>query len=140
MSIQIDKSKWSNSSRRSSEYTGLFLNEDSYSESIGYRCKKCECHCVFSPEEQKVAFEDKKKIIHYVPSLCTECEKYYEALKTQISYFQTTWNRDRDSLASNRKFVSDWLQIVKEKNTYGKRVDMDRVRMLAKLLREITYD
>lgn len=140
MSIKIDKSKWSNSSRRSSEYTGQFLNEDCYSESIGYRCKKCFRHCVFTPEEQKVAFEDKRKIIHYVPLLCSECEKNYEALKTQISNFQNTWNRDRDFLASNRKFISDWLHVVKEKNTYGKRVDMDKVRMLAKLLREIPYE
>ena len=62
VSVKIDKSKWSNSSRRSSEYTGQFLKVDFYSESIGYRCKNCFRNCVFTPEEQKVAFEEDKKI------------------------------------------------------------------------------
>lgn len=140
MSVKIDKGKWSNSSRRSSEYTGQFLNADCYSESIGYSCKKCFRHCVFTPEEQKIAFEEDKKIIHYVPSLCSECAKKYEELKALINDYQSIWNRDRESLASNRKFISDWLQAVHEKNSYGKRVDMGRERMLSKLLREMPIE
>jgi hypothetical protein len=140
VSVLIDKSKWSDSSRRSSEYSGQFLNVEYYSESIGYRCKKCSLHCVFTPEEQKVAFEEDKKIIHYVPSLCPECTNNYERLKALIINYQSTWNRDREFLASNRKFVSDWLLAVKEKNSYGKRVDMSREKMLSKLLRDMPYE
>lgn len=135
MSVRIDKSKWSNSSRRSSEYTGYLLNDVFYSESIGYRCKKCFRAFVFTPEEQKVAFEVTKKIIHYVPSLCPECNQKYEALRAQVTIYQNAWNKDREHLKADSEFLREWLQAVREKNSYGKRVDDSRERMLTKLLR-----
>ncbi|WP_442498735.1 zinc-ribbon domain containing protein [Methylobacter sp. sgz302048] len=140
MSVRIDKSKWSNSSRISSEYTGQFKNDDFYAESIGYRCHKCFQAFSFTPEEQKYAYEVDKKIIHYVPSLCPKCKATYEALSHQINNYQDTWNMNRDQMRSDRSFLEEWLRAVREKNSYGKRIDKDRERMLSKLLRELPYD
>lgn len=137
MAVKIDKSSWSNSSRRSSEYTGQFQSEDGYTESIGYRCKKCFCACVFTPEEQKIAFEVDKKIIHYVPSLCKECRSAYNALINEIKHFQDAWAEDKSAHRYDKDFITSWLRAVREKSTYGKSREWDRETMLVKILREI---
>ena len=136
MPVKIDKDKWSSSSRRSSEYTGQFKNEDFYTESIGYRCHKCFQACVFTPEEQKKAYEVNKKIIHYVPSLCPECRAKYEELKEQICNYQNNWNKNHESLKADGFFLTQWLDKVREKNTYGKASDTTE-SMLSNLLRNL---
>ena len=137
MSVEIDKSKWSASSRRSSEYTLYLKNATYYTESIGYRCKKCFSDCVFTPEEQKVAFEVDKKIIHYVPSLCSNCRNEYENIRQKADKHQYEYNSNKEFYSSNEQFISDWLQLVREKNSYGKSVDLNTERMLEKILRKL---
>ena len=137
MSVKIDKNKWSASSRRSSDYTLYLKNATCYTESIGYRCKKCFSHCVFTPEEQKEAFEVDKKIIHYVPSLCANCQKDYEKICQKAEEFQREYNCDKELYSSNEQYIKEWLQLVREKNSYGKSVDVNAERMLEKILRKV---
>ena len=137
MPEKIDRNKWSNSSRRSSEYTGQFKNDDFYLESIGYRCRKCHLACSFTPHEQKHAYEVDKKILHYVPSLCPKCHEAYETLNSQLKNYQNIWNSNREQLKSDSAFIKQWLDAVREKKSYGKQSDLTRERMLVKLLHQL---
>ena len=139
MPTKIDREKWSESSRRSSEYTGQFKDEEFYFESIGYRCKKCCCSSSFSPEQQKVAYEIDKKIIHYVPSLCPDCKEKYRELSELVKTYQNSWSENLDILKHDDVFIKKWLDAVKERNSFGKRTDNGREQMLTKLLRQLPF-
>jgi hypothetical protein len=137
MQVKIDREKWSESSRRSAEYTGQFKSEEFYFESIGYRCKKCFCNHSFSPEQQKTAYEIDKKIIHYVPAHCPECKEKHWALSNLVKNYQISWNENRETLKHDEIFIKKWLEAVKEKNSFKIRADNNREKMLTKLLREL---
>ena len=69
--MQIDRYQWSDSSRR--QTTGHYDERATEYEGIRCKCRSCGHSFVFSPEEQKVAYEQEKRFVWYLPKLCGTC-------------------------------------------------------------------
>ncbi|WP_371868223.1 zinc-ribbon domain containing protein [Pseudoduganella rivuli] len=70
MSTLIDRTKWSDASRRSS---GHYDAQATEYEGIRCQCRKCTRSFVFSAEEQKTTYEVEKRFVWYLPKYCKEC-------------------------------------------------------------------
>jgi hypothetical protein len=133
MNIEIDRSKWSSSSQRS---TAAHYDERTlYYEGIAYHCKKCGKPCVFTAEQQKVAHEELKKFVWWRPSLCSSCEQESEGLQAKIKECQIAWNTKKDSLSKDREFLEYWRFLLREIEKYGRKGSHpSNVIMISKLL------
>ena len=69
MNTKIDRERWSEESKRSYAY---HYQATSY-EDIHYECSKCRAPSVFTAQEQKVSFEEKKNYIWQHRTLCPKC-------------------------------------------------------------------
>lgn len=133
MSIEIDKTQWSESSRRSEIYNSTATEY----EGIGYVCIKCSAPTVFTAREQKVAYEVKKDYIWKRRTLCRQCFVALEVLRKRARSFQKSWNEGREVLVNDRVFVEHWLNALEEIRTYGKRSDDSAIVRLRRLLHEM---
>jgi hypothetical protein len=131
--VPIDQSSWSRSSQRST--AGHYDERASHYEGIAYRCRACSKPCVFSPEQQKYAYEVRKKFIWWIPSLCAGCSEDLAGLTARDRELQTLWNESRDRLAGDRGFLEEWLAVVQDRARYGKH-NSSLETMLLRLLRE----
>ena len=134
--IPIDRSGWSRSSQRSSG--GHFDSAATHYEGIAYRCRKCSASCVFTPEEQKVAYEVTKKFVWWLPSLCAHCQRELSSLQAQDQALQAQWNVARDRLAQDQAFLKAWLSILQSLSEHGK-ANESMERMLTRRLHEHTH-
>ena len=130
--ISIDRTKWSRSSQKS---LGLVDPMASTYESISYYCKKCQAKSEFSAEEQKFYYETKKKFVMYRPSRCATCERKLEELVSAEKECQKRWNMQRETLRKNIVFLKNWLNIIQEIHTYGRRTNETMVSGILRLLR-----
>ncbi len=132
MSIEIDRSKWSPSSQRSG---GHYDECAIYYENLAYRCRKCEMSCVFTAEQQKEAYEERKEYVWRIPSLCPSCETQRNLLRAEVKECQEAWNCKREVLSKNRNFLEQWRLILREIETYGRKGSSpSNVIMISKLL------
>ena len=133
--VPIDRSSWSRSSQRSSG--GHFDSVAAHYEGITYQCRKCSTSCVFTPEEQKVAYEVTKKFVWWLPSLCVHCQRELSPLQAQGRALQAQWDAARDRLAQDQAFLKAWLLVLQSLSEYGK-ANESMERMLTRRLHEYT--
>jgi hypothetical protein len=69
MPIPIDRSKW-----HSQRYVGQYDERATEYEGIRCRCRKCGASFVCTAEQQKEAYEVKKKSVFWLPKFCEACE------------------------------------------------------------------
>ncbi|WP_423023116.1 hypothetical protein [Undibacterium sp. SXout20W] len=130
MSVEMNKEKWPNSSKRSYAYS---QSTDTHYEDFGYFCVKCKCHCVFSAEDQKIEYEENQRFIWHKKILCANCQLQIDALREKARQFQKRWARNRNILKTDRQFLCDWLAILEGIPTYGKKSHIDLIATLRKL-------
>jgi hypothetical protein len=135
--VPIDRSSWSPSSQRSSggHYDQSAINY----ESVALRCRACSVGFTFTPEQQRIAYEVKKKFVWWQPSLCAACEERLEALKALDRELQARWNASRESLANDRRFLEEWLAVAEGMSRHGK-PNGSLERMLLKRMRTLAID
>jgi hypothetical protein len=133
--VPIDRSSWSRSSQRSSG--GHFDSAATYYEGIAYRCLACSASCVFTPDEQKVAYEVTKKFVWWLPSLCAPCQRELSSLQGRDRALQAQWNAARDRLAQDQAFLRAWLSVLQSLRVHGK-ANESMERMLTRRLHEYT--
>jgi hypothetical protein len=92
--------------------------------------------CVFSPEQQKLAYEVRKKFVWWIPSLCLQCADELASLTARERELQTRWNASRQCLAGDREFLEEWLALVQGRARCGK-YNSSLETMLLRLLREV---
>lgn len=124
--IPMDRSQWSHASKRSAgyydswEYAGNYDSKTTYYENLAFVCVKCGSPSIFSAEEQKYAYEVKKKFIRWFPTCCTACRQNLDALLAIDRQSQKLWNTDKESLKNDIVFLKSWLGTIKKIETYRK--------------------
>jgi len=132
--VKADPTKWSKKSQRS--VAASFTTE--YTD-IHYRCWHCQAEAIFSAADQKHAFEIKKASIVQRRLLCETCWRKSLHLAAELKEFGTKWDESKLSLKTDEIFLSKWLQLLAEQETYVPyRHDTARKSMLRKLLRIAT--
>jgi hypothetical protein len=71
ISIPIDRSKWTVGSQRSGGHYDA--NATEY-EGIRWQCSICTQSFVFTPEQQRQAYEVEKRFVWYKPTVCSACK------------------------------------------------------------------
>ena len=124
MNIEIDKSKWSSSSQKS---TGQYDLNAKFYENIAFKCYKCSRSCIFTAEEQKESYEVNKKHISRIPTRCPKCQKELEKLLRKDNEFQERWESDKESIIKDTSALKEWLSVIREKEHYGKSLNQSMV-------------
>jgi Probable zinc-ribbon domain len=127
---KIDRSQWSESSKRSFVYhcAGTVY------EDINYTCRRCEAKAVFTAEQQKVSFEVKKNYVWQRRTLCAPCDAALFRLKRQHQDMQRRWNAGRKTLALDAAFLAEWLAVIKTFAQYRSRIGAAMGKRLGTLL------
>ena len=129
--VKADPTKWLKKSQRS--VAASFTTE--YTD-IKYRCWHCKAEAIFSAMDQKHTFEIRKASIDQRRLLCEICWKKSLHLAAELKECGAKWNESKRSLKADEMFLSDWLQLLVEQETYVPyRHDTARKNMLRKLLR-----
>jgi hypothetical protein len=126
----MNKEKWSETSKRSFSYSGS--TETHYSD-FSYRCVKCSQRSEFSAEDQKVEYEVNQRYIGHKRTLCTACHLKVEELRNAERIFQNKWNENKQILKIDRQFLCNWIEILEEIPSYGKKTDSNLIVALKKL-------
>jgi hypothetical protein len=129
--IEMNKEKWSESSKRSYAY---HRSTETHYEDFEYFCLKCKSHCVFSAGDQKIEHEERQRFIWHKKTLCTICQSQIEILREKDKQFQERWNTNKNILRCDRQFLCDWLLVLEDIPTYGKKSHRDLIATLRKLI------
>jgi hypothetical protein len=117
MSTKIDRERWSEESKRSYAY---HYQATSY-EDIHYECSKCGTPSVFTAQEQKISFEEKKNYIWQRRTLCPQCNAELFRLRERERACQARWVQGREVLARDGEFMRDWLEVLQAIPRYSPR-------------------
>jgi hypothetical protein len=117
MNVPISRTSWSESSQRTG---GHYDERATEYESMRCRCRGCGISFVFIAEAQQIAYEVEKKYVWWRPIYCDACGSRLSALQALNQSFQDQWNVGRLKLKENKKFVGDWLTVLKEMSALGK--------------------
>ena len=137
MKAPVDKEKWSESSKRSYAYESTGIPGEFYDD-IAYKCIKCSAPSVFTGVEQKVAFEVKKDYVWKRRTLCNPCFRRLQELKKNDQGFLKRWELEKDVLSKDYGFLCEWLSILEEVPSFGKRKNESMINMLRRLAHECT--
>lgn len=135
--VPIDRSSWSRSSQRSSG--GHYDQAAMHYEGVALRCRACSVGFTFMPEQQRLAYEVKKKFVWWQPSLCASCEEHLEALKARDGELQARWNTSREILAVDRQFLEEWAGVAEGMARHGK-PNGSLKQMLLKRMRALSIE
>ncbi|AMJ74688.1 hypothetical protein AVL57_12390 [Alteromonas stellipolaris] len=127
--LDINRLNWHKSS-----YLGHYDKDCKYYEGIRCRCQKCDCSFVFTPEEQKQKFEIDKVYPGWLPTLCFSCTKNWNTLNENILGMECRWETERNELALNKQFLSQWLELIRTAQPYKKKQFDSRIGMILKIL------
>lgn len=132
MEVEVDKSAWSESSKKSEEFRAA----DFGYEDRAYRCHKCFSSVIFTAQAQKDYYEVKKEYIWKTPSLCSPCSANLDELREMDRDYQNRWNSRDRALEGNEEFLRGWLNVLETVPTYGKRLNRSMIDCLTAKLRE----
>lgn len=133
MSSNIEREKWSESSKRSYAYHyGRVAYED-----IPYVCRRCSIDAVFTGEEQKEAYEVKKNYIWQRRTLCGPCNAELYRLKVRNMALHERWAKEKASLQRDSAFIAEWLTVIDQFPAFGSRIGGSMGEKLRKLLSRV---
>ncbi|MFA7174661.1 MAG: zinc-ribbon domain containing protein [Kiritimatiellia bacterium] len=128
--IPINKELWSEKSRTGLDY--VFAEE--FYEDKPFQCRACGASSVFTAEQQKYTYEEKKAYTWEEHVLCSDCFKVRNQLSAESLAFLAVWVRDKRAAMANLQGVCRWKEILELLPRYGVRKDTARIRMLSKVL------
>jgi hypothetical protein len=129
MSRNIEREKWSESSKRSYAY---HYDRTTYTD-ISYVCCRCSIDAVFTGEQQKKAYEVKKNYIWQRRKLCSPCNAELYKLKTKNLALQERWTKEKTSLQRDPAFIAEWLAVIDQFPAFGSRIGSSMGKRLKKL-------
>lgn len=128
--VPADPSKWSEKSQRSVSADWTTEYKD-----ISYNCWNCGTKSVFSAQDQKYTFEEKKAPIVQRRLLCRSCWDESHRIAVKLKDFEAKWAEQTQSLSKDPEFVESWLETLELQERYiPSRHDVARKNMLRKLL------
>jgi hypothetical protein len=114
--VPIDRGAWSPSSQRS---LGHYDESATEYEGIRCRCYGCGGSFVCSADEQRDAYEVRKRHVSWLPKLCPSCAAKLCALRARDSVMQSRWNREREVASQDLAFVLEWQEVIRAMSTLG---------------------
>jgi hypothetical protein len=128
--IPADPTQWSQASQRTLSAT--FIKE--YRDKL-YRCWHCQTEAVFTAADQKYTYEVKKAPIDQQRILCQACWHRSIEIKRALGEYTEAWAASKPKLQRDFAFLSKWLQLLEEQETYVPyKHDVARTNMLRKLI------
>ena len=128
--IPADPSQWSEASQRT--LSAAFIKE--YRDKL-YRCWHCQTEAVFTAADQKYTYEIKKAPIDQQRILCQACWRRSIEIARALSECTEAWAASKPTLRKDIAFLSKWLQLLEEQETYVPyKHDVARKNMLHKLM------
>lgn len=128
--VEMHKEKWSDSSQRSFAYAGWTMT---HYEDFSYRCKKCSQISIFTAEEQKEEYEVKQRFFGLSKTLCAACTLRLESLRKSTRDFERQWAENKSNLKHDYRFLCDWLAVLNDVPSFGKRPNTSMIGMLTNL-------
>jgi hypothetical protein len=128
--VPADPELWSKQSKNSVAYEFGWTH---YADKP-YKCYRCKADAAFTAEEQKVAFEVKKRHIAYRRTLCRACHDERHKLVADERNLRGRWLGYREQLARDKHSLAEWRRLLCELPYYGVRRDSARLKVLDKLL------
>ena len=130
MKIQLNKNEYSEESKRSVGYSYL----GKFYADIEYDCWKCKKREVFSAEDQKYTYEVKKLYMWARRVLCKKCWQEERLLKNQLQDIEKQYCTDKEVKLNDEAFLRNWLKLLEEYPTYGKKGNNSRMKFIKKHL------
>lgn len=128
--VAADPSKWSEKSQRSVSADWTVEYKD-----ITYNCWHCQAESIFSAQDQKYTFEEKKAPIDRRRLLCKLCWAESHRIAAKLKDFEASWAEQKQSLRGNKDFAASWLETLELQASYVPyRHDVARKNMLRKVL------
>jgi len=128
--VRLNKEGYSCSSKRSVGFD--YLGE--YYEDKRYQCKKCYKSTVYTAEEQKEAFEVKKRYMWQQRFLCGCCYNEMCSIRRELQEMEQHYCENREQIISDEKFLRKWLKLLVEYTKYCKKGNPSRVIFIKKTL------
>ncbi|MEO8002395.1 MAG: zinc-ribbon domain containing protein [Arenimonas sp.] len=131
--VPADPTQWSEESRRS--VASDFITE--YVD-VHYQCWHCRAEAIYPAADQKHAFEVKKANISQRRLLCGPCWQASCKIASELESNQAKWATTKTILKTDKAFISGWLSLLLEQETYVPyRHDTARKNMLRNLLSDV---
>jgi hypothetical protein len=128
--IPADPTQWSEGSQKT--LSAVFIKE--YKDKH-YRCWRCRAEAVFSAADQKYTYEVKKANIDQQRILCQACWQRSLEIADELNACQGAWASAKAKLRTDAAFLSRWLALLEERETYVPyKHDVARKNMLRKLM------
>jgi len=129
----VDASKWSDAS------LNMPVPPPKEYKDIGYDCWHCQQKAIFSAQDQKYAYEVKKRYFWQRRRLCENCFSDANKLKNRLASYQQKWLESKSELSSDKDFLNDWLNALVELESYVPyKHDTAKKNMLKKLLDKLS--
>ena len=128
--VPADPSQWSESSQQT--LSAVFIKE--YKDKH-YHCWHCRVEAVFSAADQKYTYEVRKASVDQQRILCEACWRRSLEIANELKACQSAWAASKPKLRNDSAFLSGWLTLLEEQETYVPyKHDVARKNMLHKLI------
>jgi hypothetical protein len=128
--VAADPKQWSESSQGSvaAYFTTEYVDEK-------YKCWHCQAETTFAAADQKYTYEIRKANVNQVRRLCEPCWRESLRIAEELTSKANAWAESKQTLKDDMAFLSDWLRLLKQQETYVPlKRDTARKNMLRKLL------
>ena len=128
--VAADPKQWAENSQGS--VAAYFMTE--YVDQK-YQCWHCKAEANFTAADQKYTYEVRKAHVNQVRRLCEPCWRESLRIAEALTSKANAWTTSKQTLKDDAAFLSDWLRLLKQQETYVPlKRDTARKNMLRKLL------
>jgi len=129
--IPINKDRYSESSKKSvgHEFLGKYYSD------IKYKCSKCKKPEIFTAQEQKEAYEDRKEYMWSKHLLCKACWKEMRSIEKELEEKEEYYINNKETALKNKEFLEEWLETLQEYPKYGKKENTAKIHSISNALK-----
>ncbi len=129
-SVPADPEQWSEKSKQSISYS--FTRE--YTDK-SYKCWHCKVECLFTAQDQKYTYEERKASIDQQRLLCAACWSESHRIRNMLLECEEQWAQHKAKLRTDKLFLNHWVKLLVSLEAYVPyKPDKAKKNMLAKLL------
>jgi Probable zinc-ribbon domain len=129
-SVPANPENWSEASKRSGTYD---FPPTEYTDHK-YNCTACSQPSLFTAEEQRKTYEERKAYIWQRRTLCQDCFRARLEVEAELDTVRLSWGREHEALQRDKKFLRRWVELLELHARYGARRDTGNEKMIRKLL------
>lgn len=130
VSVPTNPNNWSKETRQMTDRYG----EPTHYFDEYYWCECCAAMAVFTAEEQRVAYEERKAYLCQRRTLCSTCHEHRTRIVSELKDIRALWRSDRSRLQADTQFLDRWLRLLHDHVKHGGAADESHMEMLGRLL------